>query len=123
MAIYKVKSNVFNEKIGEIFYKLSKDYSLLFVDEQLFISPNRYNQEINFKKALKPKKDFLISEIDESNLSRESTVVQDWCKDRFTRLDLQRLENDKQDYIRDILDALDKIEAELSNSEQEGDES
>ena len=64
MAIYKVKSNVFNEKIGEIFYKLSKDYSLLFVDEQLFISPNRYNQEINFKKALKPKKDFLISEID-----------------------------------------------------------
>lgn len=123
MTIFKVKSNVFNEKIGEIFYSLSKNYSLLFLDEHLFISPNKYNQKIDFKKALKPKKDFLISEINESNLNCEPMIVQDWCKDRFARLELQKLEEEKQDYIKEILDALDKLEEDLIKTEREGDES
>ena len=42
MTIFKVKSNVFNEKIGEIFYKLSKNYSLLFLDEQLLFNESAF---------------------------------------------------------------------------------
>ena len=123
MTIFKVKSNVFNEKIGEIFYKLSKNYSLLFLDEQLFISPNKYDQEIDFKKALKPQKDYLISEINAENIEQESMVVQEWCKDRFAKLELQKLEEEKQEYIKNLLEALDQFEKQLDEVEQEGDES
>lgn len=122
MLIFKIKSNSFNEKIGEIFQKLSSNYSLFFLGEALYVCPNKYNQKIDFKKALKPQKDFLISELTEEKLEFEEDVVKEWCKDRLVRLDLQRLEVDKQKQIRDILDYLDELDKTLEQTEKEGDE-
>ena len=119
MAIFKIKSNVFDEKIGAILHKLSKDYSLLFLDETLFISPNNYNQEINFKKALRPQKDFLISELDEIEIAREDDIVKEWCKEKMVQLDIQRLEAEKQEYLKGLLNYLDELDSSLKDSQEE----
>lgn len=122
MEIFKVKSNVFNEKIGEILHKLSGEYSLLFLEETLFISPNNYNQEINFKKALRPQRDFLVSELSDSDIAKECEVVKDWCKERLVQLDIQRFEAEQQEYLKGLLDYLDKLDSSLEKEEQKGDE-
>ena len=119
MAIFKVKSNVFNEKIGEIFHKLSNDYSLLFLDETLFISPNFYNQEIDLEKRIKPRKNFLISILDETDISKECDVVKDWCKEKMIQLDLQRFEAEQQEYLKGLLDYLEKIDSSLDSEREE----
>lgn len=121
MVIFKVKSNIFKEKIGNIFQKLSSNYSLLFLDDTLFISPNKYDQEIDFKKALKPAKNFLISEINEENISFENTLVQDWCKEKFSRMDLQRFEKENQEYLANLISSIEEIGALLDNTKR-GDE-
>ena len=123
MSIFKVKSNIFNEKIGEIFYKLSSKYSLLFLEDTLFISPNKYDQELDFKKALKPTKNFLISEINEENIKLENTTVQEWCRERLAQLDLQRFEHENQSYLRSVIEAIDKLDKYFDEIKQKGDES
>lgn len=119
MAIFKIKSNVFDEKIGIILHKLSKDYSLLFLDDTLFVSPNNYDQEINFKRALRPQRDYLISKMDEIEMAKESEIVKEWCKERMVNLDLQRFEAEKQEYLKGLLEYLDELDSSLETKEEE----
>lgn len=120
MAIFKIKSNIFDEKISEICLKLTKNYSALFFGDTLYISPNHFDQSLDFKKFLVPKKSFLVSEMTDEDIAAENDVVKNWCKEKMVQLDIQRFEKEKQNYLKDLMEYLDNLDSLLERGVQEG---
>ena len=119
--IIKVIADFLNvDNFSDILEELNENkYETLYKNDCLYVSnSNNILKETNeeFNNLIKRKiniENIFIKEITENNLSKEDSIVIDWCKNQFIKQDIIRYEDDNQQKIHTLLNMLDGIEAEL----------
>ena len=115
--VYKIVGNFSDDKFSTMLEKLSKFCSCIYRNEVLYIALNdvRYAQSIEseLKKIFKPQRDYLITQINVSNIMKEEELIRDWCRDAFVRLEEQRYELNNQEKLRQVMADMDVMEAKL----------
>lgn len=110
--IYKIVSDF--TKLDITLRKLTNNFNVIFYGTSLFAAKKVYDDDVDIRELLKPKKDYFVSEINEDNLKYESQNVIEWCKDNFIKLDLQRLEKEKQEELKALMSILEEVDEKMA---------
>ena len=120
--IYKIMGDFNADNFERIFVKLGEFYKIIYYEGVLYIALSTYklkeDAEICIKKTLKPARNFVIKEIDETNLKNESDFVIEWCRDNFVEIERQKYEIEKQNKLRATMKALDNFEQILAEQQK-----
>lgn len=115
--VYKIQGNFNEDNFEGIFKKLGPHFKLMYKYNTLFAALIDYNfvnkSESYLRNALRPSKDFYISEINEKNIMREEQSIIQWCRDNLVNLDRQRYEKEEQARLKKVMKAMDNMEAIL----------
>lgn len=115
--VYKIQGNFNEDNFEGIFKKLSPHFKLMYKYNTLFAALIDYNfvnkSESYLRNALRPSKDFYISEINEKNIMREEQSIIQWCRDNLVNLDRQKYEKEEQARLKEVMKAMDNMEAIL----------
>ena len=110
--IYNIVSDF--SKLDISLRKLTNNFNVFFYGTSLFAAKKVFDDDVNIKELLKPKKDYFVTEINEDNLKYESQNVIEWCRDNFIKLDLQRLEKEKQAELKALMLMLDEVDEKMA---------
>lgn len=119
--VYKVMGEFQKGNFTEKINKLLNKYKFIYKDGVLFLAlqkymPGKTKQETEqdclreLRGIFVPETDFWVSQIDETNLSREEQSVRDWCRDRLVDLDRQRYEVERQEKLQATWMAMENME-------------
>lgn len=115
--VYKIQGNFNEDNFEGIFKKLGPHFKLMYKYNTLFAALIDYNfvnkSESYLRNALRPSKDFYISEINEKNIMREEQSIIQWCRDNLVNLDRQRYEKEEQARLKEVMKAMDNMEVIL----------
>ena len=115
--VYKIQGNFNEDNFESIFKKLGPHFKLMYKYNTLFAALIDYNfvnkSESYLRNALRPSKDFYISEINEKNIMREEQSIIQWCRDNLVSLDRQKYEKEEQARLKEVMKAMDNMEAIL----------
>ena len=104
--VYKIQGNFNEDNFEGIFKKLGPHFKLIYKYNTLFAALIDYNfvnkSESYLRNALRPSKDFYISEINEKNIMREEQSIIQWCRDNLVNLDRQRYEKEEQARLKKV---------------------
>lgn len=109
--IYKIQSKFLN--LEKTIKKLSKYYDVIFYNNVLYAGLISLKQDIKINTLLKPSSSFYVVELDEDNLKFEADNIIGWCKEKLVNLDMQKIETEEQDKLKNILNIIDKFEENL----------
>lgn len=115
--VYKIQGNFNEDNFEGIFKKLGPHFKLMYKYNTLFAALIDYNfvnkSESYLRNALRPSKDFYISEINEKNIMREEQSIIQWCRDNLVSLDRQKYEKEEQARLKEVMKAMDNMETIL----------
>ena len=115
--VYKIQGNFNEDNFESIFKKLGPHFKLMYKYNTLFAALIDYNfvnkSESYLRNALRPSKDFYISEINEKNIMREEQSIIQWCRDNLVSLDRQKYEKEEQARLKEVMKAMDNMETIL----------
>ena len=120
--VYKIQGNFNEDNFEGIFKKLGPHFKLMYKYNTLFAALIDYNfvnkSESYLRNALRPSKDFYISEINEKNIMREEQSIIQWCRDNLVNLDRQKYEKEEQARLKEVMKAMDNMEAILQEQKE-----
>ena len=121
--VYKIQGNFNEDNFEGIFKKLRPHFKLMYKYNTLFAALIDYNfvnkSESYLRNALRPSKDFYISEINEKNIMREEQSIIQWCRDNLVNLDRQKYEKEEQARLKKVMKAMDNMEAILQEQKEQ----
>ena len=121
--VYKIQGNFNEDNFESIFKKLGPHFKLMYKYNTLFAALIDYNfvnkSESYLRNALRPSKDFYISEINEKNIMREEQSIIQWCRDNLVNLDRQKYEKEEQARLKEVMKAMDNMEAILQEQKEQ----
>lgn len=120
--IYKILMEMKN--FEDIIKSLSDKFYILFLNNSLYICDKRY-KNVSKKSICKllSNDNVCLIEINENNILYESNNAKAWCEDKFIKRDLKKLEDDKQEELKELMKNIDIFEDKLKNiiKNREGD--
>ena len=121
--VYKIQGNFNEDNFEGIFKKLGPHFKFMYKYNTLFAALIDYNfvnkSESYLRNALRPSKDFYISEINEKNIMREEQSIIQWCRDNLVNLDRQKYEKEEQARLKEVMKAMDNMETILQEQKEQ----
>jgi len=112
--VFKIQGDLNEDNFDRIFIGLQKYFTILLRRGTMYIALQDFSEfeegKKIMKRVLKPARDFYVGEINQNNISREEQFVMEWCRDALVKLDRQRYELEKQERLKLVDQALDRME-------------
>ena len=90
----------------------------MYVDNTLFIALKEWKEhegsEELINKTFRPMKNFYIEEITEKNITTLTPVIKEWCLNNLVKLDTERYEAENQEKLKQVWQAMDRMEEQLT---------
>lgn len=121
--VFKVVGNFDDSNFYRMLDKLEEKFSFIYYSDAIFASIKNYKDseqaEDFLKKIFRPARNFLIAEINETNINRQSDIVKEWCLNNFVKLESQKFEDEEQTRLKQVWERMDHLEQTLNEMQNE----
>lgn len=115
--VFKVVGNFNDTNFEKITTKISQKFLFMYLDKTFFIALKSWNEREGaidlMSKTFRPVKDFYIEEVTEQNIIRQQSFIKEWCLKQLVRLDTERYEEENQQRLKKVWEAMDNMESQL----------